>query len=179
MNQNTQMVDDGLVDMETGEVVDPFGLGQKAVIEDLPRHARTLRVIESRMDMIKRYRMEETERIQAICDAKIAKFEETQRFFKGLASTLMRAASKERLDYPGLGTFKFGYSRESVNTDEYDNLPENEKNVFETANAGWFRTKITITPDKAKIKATLDSREPVPCFSLNQKHETFTFKAEK
>lgn len=179
MNQNAQMVDEELVDMETGEVVDAFKLGQTTVIEDLPRYARALRALEARVEMVKKYRAEETERIQAICDQKVTKFEETKHFLTTIASGLMKEAGKERLEYPGLGTFRFGMSLVSVNTDEYDSFMPVEKESFQSANVGWFRTKTTIAPDKKKIKATLDSGEPVQGFSLNQKHETFGFKVEK
>lgn len=181
MHLNTQMVDESLVDLETGEVVDALAtaLADKTVIEDLPRYARALRTIEARMDVVRKYRAEETERIQAICDQKTDKFEDTKRILTSTVKGLMESTGKERLDYPGLGTFKFGLSRESVNTDEYDDLPDDEKDIFQSTNCGWFHKKTTVTPDKKKIKATLDSGEAVPGFSLNRRHETFAFKVEK
>ncbi len=181
MNQNTQMVDESLVDLETGEVLDALStaLADKTVIEDLPRYARALRTIEARMALVKKYRAEETERIQSICDAKIDKFEDSQRILTSTVKGLMEATGNLQLDYPGLGGFKFGLSRESVNTDEYDDLSLDEKDLFQSVNCGWFRTKTSVTPDKKKIKATLDSGEAVPGFSLNRRHETFTFKVEK
>ncbi len=179
MNQNAEMVDESLVDMETGEVVDAFELGKTTVIEDLPRYARALRALEARTEMVKKYRAEETERIQAICDAKITKFAETQHFLTSIASGLMKESGKDKLEYPGLGTFRFGMSKVSVNTDEYDALPDDKRDAFQSANVGWFRKKTTIDPDKKKIRATLESKEPVQGFSLNKKHETFTFKVER
>lgn len=179
MNQHAQMVDDGLVDLETGEIVDAFELGATTVIEDLPRYARSLRAIEARIEMISRYRKEETERIQAICDNKTDTLNETHHFLTSIARGLMKSTDKDKLDYPGLGAFKFGQSRESVNTELYEALSDEGRAAFQSANCGWFRTKTTIDPDKKKIKATLDSGEAVQGFSLNPKHETFTFKAEK
>ncbi len=181
MNQNAQMVDESLVDLETGEVLDALStaLADKAVIEDMPRYARALRTIEARMDVIRKYRAEETERIQAICDQKTDKFEDSKRILTNTVEGLMKATGKEQLDYPGIGAFKFGLSRESVNTDKYDALPDDEKDIFQSTNCGWFRKKTYITPDKKKIKATLDTGEAVPGFSLNRRHETFTFKVEK
>ena len=179
MNQTNQMVDDGLVDMETGEVLGPYELDKTAVIEDLPKYARTIRAGDNRIAMIEKYRTEEVERIKAICDAKIDKLKLTRRFFAEIAERLMKTAGKKRLEYPGLGTFRFGVSLKSVNTEEYDDMPDDMQTSLQSTHHGWFRKKITVAPDKKKITVALEGGEEILGFSLNRPHETFTFKAEK
>ena len=182
MNQNTQMVDDGLVDLETGEVLDALStaLADKAVIEDLPRYARALRTIEARMAMIKKYQDEETERIQAICDAKLDKFADSKRILVSTAERLMKGSGSEKLDYPGLGVFRFGLSRESVNDDTWaENFDDDMKDIIQKQHPSLIDVRRILKPDKKAIKAELKEGKEIPGFSLNRKHETFTFKVEK
>lgn len=164
------------VDIDTGEVCDP---NLTVVVEDLPRLARQLRAILKRMDMIEDYRDQETERIRAICNAKMVTLEASYSQLMAMSEGLMKEAGKERLEYPGLGVLRFGQTRESVNDDEFLILDDGTKDAMPKQYPSLFVIKTTSRPDKKAIMVELKSGRDIPGFRINKKRETFVFKAEK
>lgn len=164
------------VDPETGEILD---LKEELVIKDIPLIGRHLAAIESRINTIDSYERDELERIQVICEIKRDKLQEQHSRALSRAEVLMKETGETRLDYPGLGVFRFGQSRESVNDTAYGEMSEEGRTELHMQFPKLFRRKTTVLPNKKEIMATAQAGVlPTPGFLINPKHETFTFKAE-
>ena len=163
------------VDIETGELLDP---SLSVVVEDLPRLARQLRAIEKRAEIIVEYRDQEVARIRAICNRKLGVLGDSQSRLMAFAEGLMRGTGKERLEYPGLGVLRFGATRESVSDIEFLAFDEGARDAMPKQYPSLFVTKTITRPDKKAIMAELKNGRDIPGFKINQKRETFLFKAE-
>ena len=166
---------DEFVDPETGEILETEN---KIVLEDLPKIARSLQTQTMRMAVIKKFRDDEVARITAHCDRKTETLQGSFDYLLGMAKTLMAGADKKRLEYPGLGVLKFGTTRESVDTSGYDDLPDEEQEELQADWPSLFRIKTTVSPDKKAIMATIREGAQFIGFKVNEKRETFIFKAE-
>lgn len=165
------------VDLETGEILDP---NIKTRAEDLPRVARWIRRTDKEESRLRAYAKAEIARISECTDMAIEQLEKQKSFFLLRAEDLMRSTDDKKLSYPGLGTFKFGSTRESVNTELYDNSDDDAKAMLQEHYPTCFKTKTVVTPDKKAIKQAIENEDDVaPGFSINEKRETFGFKAEE
>jgi hypothetical protein len=173
-----------LVDLETGEITTDFGTD--ATTEILPQVARTLRAMHWKRQTIEKYLADEIERITAICDHKVAGIDGSIAHFEGTAQRIMAAegynsddAKMKKLSYPGLGAFRFGKSRESVNDDVWNEMTDDEKVALYNSNMAAIDQKVRYQPNKKWIKEALNSGGEIQGFSMNGQHETFTFKPEE
>lgn len=164
------------VDLETGEILDP---GAKTRAEDLPRVARWIRRAEKEEARLLEYAKTEVARIAECTQVAIDKIKTQKSYFLLRAEDLMRSTDDKKLQYPGLGTFKFGSTKESVNDDEYEAMDDDAKSQLQFAWSGIIHRKEIMVPDKRAIMAQIKNfQSDVPGFSINEKRPTFGFKAE-
>lgn len=173
-----------LVDPETGEIITE--IAPDARTEILPQVARTLRAMHWKRQIIETYLKEEVERITEICGHKLSGIDASITHFEGTAQRIMAAegynsddAKMKKLSYPGLGAFRFGKTRESVNDDEWNEWSDEEKAALHSENMAAVNQKVKYVPNKKWIHATLETGGKIRGFSINEKHETFTFKPEE
>lgn len=175
--------DDGLqIDPATGEVVtDPLEIQTK----DLPDVARRLRAIENRIRIIQEFEQQEHERIARACAKKVGSFEITRQFYMTRAEQLLAETGQKEIDYPGLGKFRFGTTRESVVTTAWDEMSDKDKRRYHINHQMIFRDPSRkdlldrISPDKREIMKRLKSGALEPdVFRLSDKEPVFQFKPE-
>lgn len=164
------------VDTNTGEILVD---GQQITTSDIPKLAWAIRAYQRRADMIERYKQERIQTIFAKCDQKIEQLNQTADFLINRVKGLMIAIDERRLEYPDLGVFRFGTTRESVNDDEYQAMDDDHRAEIQNSNRECFRIKTTVSPDKKIILDRLKSGIVIPGFAIREKIETFEFKPEK
>jgi len=183
-------IEDELIDEQTGEIIEGsfdavnailVGDANAPTVESLPKILRALRAVERQMDMVKAYREAEQERINALCQQKLERLTLQYVTLKGLSFQMLRASGQKRLDYPGLGVVRFGSTRESVNTEKWDALTPDEKKARKDTMWSCLTVKETIAPNKPEIMKQIKNGVSDVCdlFHINEKQETFIFKAEE
>lgn len=172
--------DDFTVDPETGEIVDA-GVTRDPITEDLPRIARALRSIDKKIKENEEFIKIEIERIRAFSEATNESLYNQHRGLAAHAQQLMKAEDKDRLVYPGLGTFKWQKGRSKVMTKGWDEADYESHISIAMANPKLFKTKQVVLPDKREIKNALQgetSNEIRGLFSVFTPDDTFVFKGE-
>lgn len=143
-----------VIDPETGEIMEEI---RNLETVDLPLIARQMSSIQFEVDRIETFRNQEAERILAIGLAKIVQLEKQYNFFQGKAHLLFDISEeRKRLEYPGLGVFRYRKMRERIDATVYDAMTDDEKLHVQNERKGCFIKKTTITPDKKAIKAQLE-----------------------
>lgn len=169
------------INPETGEVE---GEERLLITEDLPLIARQMRALYSKIEMIKLFRDKEAERIMSVCTEKMVRLEKQVTYFESLAEQLVREIPDRKVDYPGLGRFRFRKMPDKVDVSDYDAMSDDEKLSVRNRHQGCFRVKTTVTPDKRKIKGLLDdiaagkSDAQIEGFQVQVGGEKFEFKPE-
>jgi len=163
-----------LVDPETGEILED----QTVVVEDIPRIARRIALdrqkIEGRVGTINR----EISRLEAIRQMYYDKHADREKFLMKLVKDMMGHANKDELEYPGIGKFRYGTTREKVDDSEYMAASDDEKAEIHSSHSNLFVVKTTVRPDKKAIKEAIGDGNPVPGFDLIGKFKKFEFKPE-
>ena len=185
-----------LIDEETGEIIGE--VGPDATTEVLPKLARAIRAMTWRKKTIEEYRDGEIDRILSICNQKVDKLQEQIDYLTSQAKGIMDAegysyedAKKRKLEYPGLGKFRFGVTRQTVVDDGWDEFTEEKKEGQYRQFLGVIAKCIEFKPDKREILLLLQGdnietndgdvigRRMIPGFTLSEQTETFTFKPEE
>ena len=176
-------LDDHLeVDPETGEIT---GEDHELVLDDLPKIARQMRALSAHADLIGKYEEDELMRIREYCHDKVARIIKQYEFFEVIAERMLAQSMQKKIEYPGLGKFRFVKQREKVDATEYDAMSDAEKLHVQNERKGFFNTKITVTPDKKAIKTQLElvatgqSAVNIDGFRIARPDEKFEFVPER
>ena len=170
------------VNPETGEVE---GEEKQLVTKDLPLVARQMRALISRIETIKAFRDQEAERIMSVCTDKMVRLEKQVIYFEYLAERMVEELSGQKVEYPGIGRFRFRKMPDKVDTNTYDQMTDDEKLHVQNQHIGCFTVKTLITPDKKAIKALLidiaEGRSEVllTSFQIKPGDKKFEFMPEK
>ena len=168
------------IDPDTGEIID---FATEVVVADLPKMARGLRYRQAEIKRLSDYRDKEVNRIVESVDHKINKISTQMAFVENRARELMRTTGEKKLEYPGLGFFRFGQTRVKVDDTAYYEMSDVERDalyvMWSDNTVPPFKTKTTITPDKKVIKEIIDKFGDISGFTLTEPEETFTFKPEE
>lgn len=170
--ESTLLIDDGLlIDTETGEVsVD------NDTAQDLSRLGRILRSLIRRQAEVGEFKRHEIERVRAICDHRLDSISVSIVHLTGLAQSHLGQSGKGRAELPGIGVFRSRKLPDTVDTEGYDGMPDNDKQGIQENWPELFRTKIE--PDKKAIKENLRVDSQPHCFTLRLGSHKFEFKAE-
>ena len=174
-NEAARLEEELFIDPDTGEIT---ATDHELSVAVLPKMARSLRAIERQMEMVAEFRKDELSRISESCDHKINKLRERAATLTSLAQTIAKSTGEKKLEYPGIGYFRFGTTREAVDDSDYQAMPDDEKAKLHNNYQGCFRSKTVTTPDKKWIKGSIEQGQPVPGFVIKDKEETFTFHKE-
>ena len=161
-------------DPDTGELVKD----QEIIITDLPRVARRLAVIDRKSAVNAKTIDYEIERLRGVKQRMFDKYATTRSFLMSRCEHLMRQGGKDELEYPGIGKFRYGTTRESVNDTVFESLDKVGKGSIQREYPGMFRIKVEAKPDKKAILAHLKTDDALPGFTLNRKYQKFEFKPE-
>jgi len=184
LEEEVLISEDGLpIDPETGEIIaDPL----QVQVQDLPDVARRIRALQRRVDIIREFERQEIERIAGACSKKVLAMEAQVDWFISRAEQLLAETGKDEIDYPGLGKFRFGMTRESVVTEVWDNMSDEDKRRVHVNNTMIFHDPARkdvlerISPDKREIARRLKNGTLHPdVFRLSEKERVFQFKPEK
>jgi len=169
------------VDSETGEIVD----NSPDLTIDLSIVARRMRELSASIESINDFCTGELNRITESCESKIDKLRNQMLFWQNQAETLMTKWGENKIEYPGLGTFKYIKSHDRINTELYDSALNTTRTQIQKIHPEWFRVKTTVfvSPDKKTIKNLLknishDNTEILDYFSIENDGEKLTFKPE-
>ena len=173
-----QMMED--VDADTGEIIEPDPEMGTVNTEDLPRMARILRSLHAKKKHYEDYMRSEMERVAALSQQQIDKVDTQIDRIIQISSGMMKSAEMDKVHYPGLGKFRFGTTRVSVNDEAYQAMTEDEQAEIQNSLLDLFtvKTVTTVKPDKKAIKPFLEAGTQVPGFKLNDKQEKFEFIPE-
>ena len=167
------------------EILDIEEIQEPKELTDLSWIGRAIAANSNQIVLIKEFRDSEVEKIKACCDQKIEKLTEDSSYKEGMASVVMKThgytyddKNMRKYQMPGIGTFRFSVTRESVDSSEYDGWDEKERARFQDHSPGWFKTKTTISPDKKMIAEALKISVTTDGFKLKPKFEKFEFKGE-
>ena len=163
-----------LIDPETGEITGDI----TPEIVALPNLARTLRALMKRAQMIEDFRAAEMNRINECCQHKLNQIYNNADRITEMARVAVRSTGEKKVEYPGIGFFRFGTTRESIDDSEYQDMTDDEKKKLWNNYQGCFRSTTTTKPDKKWIKGSIESGSDVPGFTIKAKEETFTFHKE-
>ena len=171
--------------MNPEEILDIEEIQEPKDLTDLSWIGRAIAANNNQMALIKEFRDKEVEKIKACCDQKIEKLAEDSAYKEGMDSLVMKShgytyddKNMRKYQMPGIGTFRFSITRESVDTSEYDALSAEDKTALQNDRPPYYKKKITVSPDKAVIAADLKEGLPIHCFKLKPKFEKFEFKGE-
>ncbi len=109
------------VNPETGEIE---GEARPLTNNDLPLIARQMRALESRIGAIKDFRNQEIDRIGSICTEKIDRLMKQMSYFEKLARRMVEQIPNRRVEYPGLGIFRFHKLPDKVNGEKFEFISE-------------------------------------------------------
>ena len=173
----TQHIEDEMIDELTGEIIE-LDQTDNIVVEDLPKIVRILGALDKKQDHIERYIKGEVARLVDYCNNETRSIQAERTKFEGIGETLLRQTGEKKKSYPGLGSVRIGLTRESVDTTGYDELSIDDQKIIQELRQDFFRTKITVSPDKKSIMAMLKEKGNTEHFTIRPKQETFIFKAE-
>lgn len=168
---------DGLIDLETGELIDEQL--EQIKFEDLPRIARALRRIRRDVESAKAFQQAEMKRIQAACLPKRLKLAEQEGKLLTIARDLMEKAGEKSLHYPGLGKLLRTTTRAKVDDDLYQSLRSEEQKCLQKGRPDIFRTTTTIAPNKKEILIDLQGGAKLVGFALLPAVPTLRFTPDK
>lgn len=178
-------IEDGLLfDPNTGEVIgaDDVVLTTSNAGEiratALPKLARALRSIQRQVDRLAEYQTAEVERIRSITQHRIDALTSQRDYILKVAESMFGTLGEKKIEYPGLGSFRRVKGRESVNSDEYDAMPDEMKKAVQSAWSNYFTTKTVVSPNKKDILVGLKEGAPIEGFIVNEAGEKFEFKGE-
>ena len=163
------------VNTETGEITTELPI----TTEILPRVARRLAANRAEAEHKKELFSTEISRLMALLDRSTTKHNEVENYLLAKCEHLMRESGDVKLYYPGIGKFCITMTKESVNSDDYDQMDDDGKAAVHKQLPGCFRLKTTVNPDKRSIRALIKTDQTVPGFCLNDPVEKFKFEEEK
>jgi len=170
------------INPETGEIE---GEERPLVIKELPLIARQMRALNSRIEAIKVFRDQEAERIMSVCTDKMIRLEKQVIYFEYLAEQMVKEMPEQKIEYPGIGRFRFRKMPDKIDTTTYDQMTDEEKLHVQNHYKGCFNRKVSITPDKKAIKALLTdiaegrSEALLTSFQIKAGGKKFEFVPEK
>jgi len=171
--------------MNPEEILDIEEIQEPKELTDLSWIGRAIAANNRQVVLIKEYRDKEVEKIKACCDQKIEKLAEDSAYKEGMASVVMKShgftyddKNMRKYEMPGIGTFRFGVTRESVDSGEYDGFDEEKQVNIQKECFVFFKETVRISPDKKGIMAHLKEGKPIDGFKLKPKFEKFEFKGE-
>ena len=183
MNTRTEQ----LTDMESVElsILSEEPIQEPKQLSDLGWMARIIKQNQKQIALIKDYEAREIEKLSACVNLKCEALQAESDRLQTMAELLMKEndycyENKHLRKYlmPGTGVFRFSVTRESVDTSQYDDMHELDKEALQEQYT-CFSIKTTITPDKKKIVTLLKEGGDVPdAFKLKPKFEKFEFKGE-
>ena len=173
-------MDGKVFDPETGEVYDIEDAREDQIkIYDLPKTARNLKALRSRMMGVEAYRESEMNRINEICDAKRLSQGKQEEYLLTRAEELFRETDGSTIDYGGLGKFRDVKGREYTSTEGYDGMDKEKQLEVREAYPQFFKTKKTVKPDLTEIKARIkEGTTTISGFSVERRNDRFEFKEE-
>ena len=159
-----------LIDELTGEIVE-----QDYTLEELPAIGRTIRALQNKADSINEYRKAEVSRINEICNHRVAGLESQISHFMTIAERLI--GDKRKIDYPGIGVFRFRKLPPKSDRSEWDAMPLDQQKAIAASYPDLFEVIEEVKPHTIEIKKVLKESE-VPGWSLGFQAEKFEFKGE-
>lgn len=155
-------------------------------VDSLTWMARAVRSLNKQIDIVNNYESNEMAKLNDCCGHKRIKLQEQIDGIMNRASNFLKSeeyghdSKRKKLHLPGVGTFKFGSSRESVDDNEYKALSKELQIQMQEELPHLFtrRESVTIAPDKTAIKEKIIEGNDVAGFILREKKETFKFDAE-
>ena len=171
--------------MNHEEILDIEEIQEPKELTDLSWIGRAIAANSNQITLIKEFRDREVEKIKACCDQKIEKLTEDSSYKEGMAYVVMKThgytyddKNMRKYQMPGIGTFRFSVTRESVDSSEYDEADDQTKAGIQAGFPTLFSTKTTISPNKKALKTFFSNGDVVSGFKLKPKFEKFEFKGE-
>ena len=171
--------------MNHEEILDIEEIQEPKELTDLSWIGRAITANNRHIAQIKEFRDSEVEKIKACCDQKFEKLTEDSSYKEGMASVVMKThgytyddKNMRKYQMPGIGTFRFSVTRESVDSSEYDEADDQTKAGIQAGFPTLFSTKTTISPNKKALKTFFSNGDVVSGFKLKPKFEKFEFKGE-
>ena len=171
------------VDPETGEIMgEPVVEGDILTVH-LPRIARRLNIEKKQYENRITALQQEINRLQEIAQRYKQQYEKKESYLLDMVKGIMEENQKNKLEYPGIGIFRFRKLPDSVDSSEYDTW-DNEKKLFygeQFLDVNLFKKKIIITPNKKEIKKLLADKnsETLSGFKLITGKTKFEYKGEE
>ena len=177
--QEPQIVEiDGVqIDETTGEVMSEQGEDLK--LRRLPSLGRAMRRVQDDIEFNDAYRRAEIERINGLCRLKDDRLRRHMKYLRQAAEAAFTQTGEKRLEYPGLGIYRYSKTRVTVDAETWDAMPADERDRIAKENATFFREKTTVAPDKKAILDYLSMDGKVPGFTLRGGDREFDFVVEK
>lgn len=171
--------------MNSEEILDVEEIQEPKELSDLSWIGRAIAANNARSAVIKDYRDKEIEKIKACCDRKIEQLAEDSAYKEGMASVVMKShdycydnKNLRKYEMPGIGAFRFSVTRESIDSSEYDEMPDIEKEGYRANHPGLFKKKVVVSTDKKAVKEAIEAGLVDLGFKLKPKFEKFEFKGE-
>lgn len=166
------------IDDLTGEVIETAP--DRITLEELPKFGRLIASQRKHIDHLKSPRPDctckycnvkrEFVKLQEIITKHTVKCEETIEHFTGISQQLMDSIGKDKIEYPGLGRFR--YRKMPVRMEIDDDI------AVSTLDEQFVKVIHEVEPDTKAIKDHLKSGGIVPGFSLVEQPPKFEFKEE-
>lgn len=167
------------------EILDIEEIQEPKDLTDLSWIGRAIAANNNQMALIKEYRDKEVEKIKACCDQKIEKLAEDSAYKEGMASVVMKShgytyddKNMRKYQMPGIGSFRFSVTRESVDSNEYEALTTFEQKSIQENHIECFNVKTKVSPDKKKLAEVIGGGYEIRGFKLKPKFEKFQFVSE-
>ncbi len=162
------------VDPETGEIISQDEIS----VEQLSRIARRLKWDKEKLEHNLTNLSTEIERLKGIKQLYVERFEKSRSYLVSKCEDIVEATGQDKMNYPGIGKFHWKTTRESINTEQYDTLGDDDKADLHSHNGMFFRIKTTISPDKKIKLEALKDGQSIEGFTINEKYKQFSFKEE-
>jgi hypothetical protein len=159
-----------LIDEVTGEVIE-----QDYTPDYLPAIGRTIRALQRKAGDIGSYRKAEVNRINEICNDRVERLQAQIAHFMDIAKQL--TGDKKRLEYPGIGVFRFRKLPPKSDRSEWDSFTPDQQKAVAASMPNLFEVIEEVKPKTVEIKKALKDSE-VPGWSLGYQSEKFEFKEE-
>jgi len=188
---HTQLIeteDHELVDPITGEIIEI--VSDRATAETLPKIGRWILSTDRMVDHLNNPKDNCTCRdcnlgreIRKLQDFALRRTEVLTRQKEGLlllANQVLDTTGKEKIKYPGIGTFGYYKGRASVNSDDWDKLSGEQQ--LEIAEGCPSLFKLSAKPVLRDIMKALDTEDPGTIgklFSVNAAESKFQFRGDK
>lgn len=168
------------------EMIEQGMNAETQTIDDLTWMARAIRSLNKQIDIVDNYESNEMARLNDCCGHRRIKLQEQIDSIMSRANNFLKSqeyghdTKRKKLHLPGLGTFKYGSSRESIDDSDYKTLSQEKQLEMQGELPHLFnrRETVSIAPNKTIIKEKILEGNDVAGFVLCEKKETFKFDGE-